>query len=189
MGGPARYPLPVQRRHFIALFVLIGVIDAVIIGGLVGATAGPAIGIPVGLAVGFAPLVALPLFAGSGVRMSGLAALAQRFPMTDAANAEPRAPTRGLCTVSFRTRATRLNNCVQAWADDDHLHLRLVFPMVKPQPGISIPWSAVESITMHKRDAELRLFDGPPMWVPPSVAAVELRVREAIESEGPGQPA
>jgi hypothetical protein len=181
----------VQSKHFLLIVIVLGVVDGLIVGALVGVVAGPTAGVVVGLAAALAPVLLVPAVVALMLPITGWSALARLYPQTASSiDAPGSGGDRGrLISLAIRSRGLRLNRCVRGRADDDHLHLSLVVPTFRRVPGISLPWSAVESVELSGRVAELRLFEGPTIWAPRSLAEQEASVRRAIDESTSETPA
>lgn len=171
-----------SRKGLLTFLSIMFVVDAVFIGAVVGATSKSAgkgllvgalaAGLPVLVIFGLVPLI---------VNAMGWGALARAYRAERALNFPGAA---AMSSIAIRSRGMRLNNCIGAIADDDHLHLSIQFPRSRMLPDVSIPWEAVTDIQASKRVARLELVSAPPIWVPSSLVQRELEVRSvAIDSE------
>ena len=176
-----------QLRGF--LFVML-TMDALLIGALLWFAASPTVGM-----IGFACGLLLPFLIFRGLvpvlaGMMGWWTLQRLYPPHGFPPIDPKAP---LATIALRKRFLGINNCIEAAADDDHLHLRIFGLIGPPMMPISIPWVAMTSITVpHRTVAAIVLDQGPRMWVPEKLVAREIALRMELESlstpQGQGAP-
>jgi len=119
------------------------------------------------------PLIFLGVFAGLQ-RLSGWRRMAARFP------AAPMDVKPKLCCIGVRWAWLGYNNCTRVGSDDDHVHLRSLLPF---HPPVSIPWSEVERLEATAFSRAHVRADGFDLWLPRSLVANEVVLREAIERD------
>jgi len=172
-----------QMRWF--LLVLLGV-DAIMIGAIMGVAISPRMGL-VGFALGAVLPIAvfrglIPLIAGA----VGWWSLRQFYPPSGTASFDDRTP---LTSMSIRSPALGMNNCVESAQDDDHLHLRIFGLVGPPMMPISIPWAAMTSITVSRRGVAAVILDqGPKLWFPGKLLAREIELRDQLAAPDPPEP-
>lgn len=166
-----------------ALFILIiSVVDGLIIGAAISAMGHPARGVPIGITVMVLPWVVLAAAGPAIWSMMGLNRVQSRFPLRDPTVFTPNTK---VISMAARQRWLGINNCIEAVADDDHLHIRLALPGPAKRCGVSVPWEAVTSINAETRIARIDILDVPPLWVPAQLVQRELEVRATPLPEEP----
>ena len=175
-----------DAKLFPKVIATILIVDGFVVGAVVGATVSPQMGLLVGLGAIVLPFVLVPPVLWLVFRLGGWTALTERYPAVErAAEAEGGKVT----SLGLKSRLNRLNNCVEWWADDGHLHLTVIPPFGKLTKPVSIPWGEVVEIDAPRRYGFVRI-ELPEMnlWVDRKLVARELAVREAMEAEGIADP-
>ncbi len=157
--------------------IAILLVDAIMIGTIVGATVSWRAGLLAGAGAIVVPAVLVPFCVWGFARMTRWRELARLYPSVEPG---PNAPRARIASISVRRWWIGLNNCVTLCPDDDHLHVRVMLPLV---PGLSVPWAAVSELTERRMSTELTLIEGPSIWVPKWAAKQELEVR-GVEVDG-----
>ncbi len=163
------------------LLLTILIVDAIVVGAIVGATTkSPGLALLVGALAIVLPVAVVRFVAPLVNRIVGWEDLQRRYPCGDPAVFDSGAK---IISMGVRHPMLNMNNCVQAKADESHLHLRLSFPFMKDGPGVSIPWEAVSEVAPASLGRIRLRVDGITLWVPRWVARGELALREAMERE------
>jgi len=158
-------------RLFLACFFII---DGIIVAVVVSATSSPRLGIPVGLGVIAIPFLVIPGVMAIMAPLSGWTRLAKHYRAPDGA---PSGDNLAVTSAAFRSPAFRYNNCVIVWADDDHLHLRIMKPFDAGHAPLAIPWNDVVAIEPGVLFAVVQPAHGPRVFVPMKYVRRELEIR------------
>lgn len=175
------------RRQLTMFLATISVMEAVIIGAIVGATAGPTMGVLVGVGGALFVWLIVGVVGRTIARVGTWATLARRYPAIEGVGFD-----RGARVISLGLGRPwmRLNNCVEAVADESHLHMRIGLPGTGDGRPVSIPWEAVTSVEASPMGQARLDIEGVRLWMPRAVVADELALREALtRSEAGDEPA
>jgi hypothetical protein len=155
-------------------------IDAVMVACVVGVSVSWRAGLFAGAAAIALPLILVPAAMMGIGSMSRWWELARLYPRVEASE---RAGRGRIASIAVRYRWLGINNCVKLVVDEDYLHVSVVLPGLKP---LSVPWAAVEELVEHRLSTQLRLVEGPSIWVPKWAGEREVEVRgvEVVEDGG-----
>lgn len=163
------------RKQFAILILVISITDGFIVGALISATASPLIGIPIGIAAIALPWIILAACGPAIWALMGMNRVQEQYPLLDPNIFGKDAK---VISIAVRQKWIGISNCIEALADDNHLHLRLALPGPSGRLGVSIPWEAVTSIEAEKSIARIDIIGVPPMWVPIKLVNREIEVRQ-----------
>jgi hypothetical protein len=160
-------------------------IDLIMIAVIVGTLASPRLSaVVVAAGIVFPALffwVLIPVIAGC----MGWFGIRRRFPAVGNPVFRGDAP---MISPGFNRSWMGLNNVVEAYTDDDHLHMRVWAPFGGWRMPVSIPWGAVPEITPFKKDrAILHIDGGPRLFVPLRLVRNEMALRASMR-EAQGAP-
>ena len=169
-----------RRAPVTLLLVVVSIVEGVVIGVLVGATVSPVAGVVLGLGSVAAVWAAVVGIAWALGRTGTWAELWRRYPAAEGIDfgSGTRVISVGLGRAWFR-----LNGCVEARADEAHLHMRLGLPGSDGRP-VSIPWEAVGRIEESGWGGVRLDVEGIALWVPRIVVREELELRASMSVEG-----
>lgn len=172
------------RRQLTLFLLTISIMDALIIGALVGATSGPLLGASLGIGSAISIWIIVIAIGWMISRVGAWSKLAQRYPAIDGIDFD-----RGARVISLGLGSPwmRVNNCIEAIADESHLHLRIGLPGAGAGRPVSIPWEAVTSVEPASMGQAKLDVEGVRLWLPRRVIAGELELRAALERAETGE--
>lgn len=173
------------------LLLAIGVLtvaETVVITAVVASTGAPPAAVAtVAIVCLAAPMVCLLIGLPLALRLFGWTGLARRYPATDPAVFG--GPDARVISLAIRSKLLRLNNVVQAVADERGVHLRPALGGFAAD-AMTLGWSDMDPVGEPSRDlAAVRVQEvrvgGTRLWLPADLIGAGLGRRSADEPPAP----
>ncbi len=167
------------RTQLIAFVSMLILSDVVLVSVIVGSQVSPTMGIVAGAAGILIPLALFTLVVPLAAGAMGWFTLHRLYPQVGTPVFRSDAP---MISPAFGSPWVGLNNVTEAYADEEHLHMRLFSLTKRSRMPVSIPWARVVAIEPFKKDrAILRLETGPSIYVPKRLVAAEMALRASLD--------
>ena len=169
------------RTQLIAFLCIVLVGDLVLVTTLVSTQVSPVMGaIVVGAGLGI-PVLIFTFLVPAAAGALGWFSLRRLYPGTGLAVFRGDVP---MISMGIGRSWMGLNNVIEAYADDDHLHMRILAPIPRTRMPVSIPWAAVVSIDPHgKFRSKVMLESGPRLFLPVHLTRNEVALRASLDQE------